>query len=58
MDRDRLISDLRILKSMVSSSDVASMNERVRTYQNVGAFVMRHGRLDAIIEALEKNDAG
>jgi len=33
------------------------MNERVRTYQNVGAFILRHGRLDAIIEVMERTNA-
>lgn len=57
MDDQQLLTDLRMLKSMVRSSDVVSMNERIRTYQNVGGFILRSGRLGAIIEALEKKHA-
>lgn len=55
MDFDKLAQDLRLLKAALPvPSDPPSMNERLRTHQNVGAFILRHGRLDAIIEALEK----
>ena len=57
MDLERLINDLRILKSMVAQAELVSINERVRTYQNVGAFILRHGRLDAIIEVMERTNA-
>jgi hypothetical protein len=54
MDFDKLAQDLRLLKATLpASSDPPKMNERIRTYQNVGAYVLRHGRLDAMIEALE-----
>lgn len=58
MDFDKLAQDLRLLRaSLPSSPDQPSMNERARTYQNVGGFILRHGRLDAIIEALENVNA-
>ena len=57
---ERLIADLKKLRDNASQQlAVPSFNERARTYQNVGAFILRQGRLDVIIEALEKrNEAG
>ena len=58
MDFEKLAQDLRLLRaSLPAGSTTPAMNERMRTYQNVGSFILRHGRLDAIIEALEKADA-
>lgn len=57
-DFDKLAQDIRLLRaSLPAASDPPNMNERIRTYQNVGGFMLRHGRLDAIIEALEKANA-
>lgn len=54
---ERLISDLKKLREEASQQlAVPSFNERVRTYQNVGAFILRQGRLDVIIEALERDN--
>ena len=58
MDFEKLAQDLRLLRATLPvPADQPSMSERIRTYQNVGGFILRHGRLDAIIEALEKIDA-
>jgi Tfp pilus assembly protein PilF len=58
MDFDKLAQDLRLLRaSLPAASAQPNLNERARTYQNVGGFILRHGRLDAIIEALEKAHA-
>ena len=58
MDFDKLAQDLRLLRaSLPATSAQPSVNERARTYQNVGGFILRQGRLDAIIEALEKAHA-
>lgn len=57
-DFDKLAQDLRLLRaSLPIASDPTNMSERLRTHQNVGGFILRHGRLDAIIEALEKAHA-
>lgn len=58
MDFEKLAQDLRLLRaSLPAPQDQPSTNERARTYQNVGGFILRHGRLDAIIEALEMANA-
>jgi hypothetical protein len=55
MDFDKLAQDLRLLRATLpDAASQPSINERMRTHQNVGAFILRHGRLDAIIEAVEK----
>ena len=58
MDLDKLAQDLRLLRATLPAAAAQpSINERMRTHQNVGGFILRHGRLDAIIEALEKVNA-
>lgn len=57
-DLDKLAQDLRLLKATLPMpSDPPKTAERMRTYQNVGGFILRSGRLEAIIEALEKAHA-
>lgn len=58
MDFEKLAQDLRLLRATLPTAAAQpSLNERMRTHQNVGAFMLRYGRLDAIIEALEKANA-
>lgn len=58
MDYDKLAQDLRLLRATLPNAAAQpNINERTRTHQNVGAFILRHGRLDAIIEALERINA-
>lgn len=55
--RGELLSELKQLKSKLESSidpfHVPSILERARTYQNVGGYMMRAGRMEALIRELE-----
>lgn len=53
---DALLADLKWLReTLPPAGHVPSFNERVRTMQNVGGFILRAGRLDAIIDALSRD---
>ena len=54
---EKLVADLKRIRDEASRQlAVPSFNERARTYQNVGAYILRQGRLDTIITALERAD--
>lgn len=49
-----LIDDLKRLRdSIPPGGDTPAFQERLRTIQNVGGYMIRNGRLDKIIEGLE-----
>lgn len=48
-----VLDDLeRMRAGLPAPSDPSRMNERARTYQNIGSYILRYGRLDTIIRAL------
>lgn len=53
-EREQLLWELRTLRdTLPKAGTVPKLNERLRTMQNVGAYMLRSGRLDAIIAELE-----